>query len=132
MPATLKIIKVLIEELQAAGGANSQLSPTEIEKLEEAGSDDGSWEDDPDMLDLGAGTTKQGTYFCGHEMETVLIGQIDLMALAEDNPYAQRQRDDETQAYLIEFFHGAAAKPGFDAVFAALTEAEQEKLRSYG
>jgi hypothetical protein len=61
VPATLKIVKVLIEELQAAGGAvRSQLSPSEIEKLEEEASDDGDWEDDPDVLDLGIGTTKQG------------------------------------------------------------------------
>lgn len=61
MPAPLKIIKVLIEELQAAGGVRSQLSPSEIEKVEDEGSDDdGDWEDDPDVLDLGLGTTKQG------------------------------------------------------------------------
>jgi hypothetical protein len=63
VPATLKIVKVLIEELQAAGGAiRPQLSPAEIEKLEEEVSDDGDWEDDPDVLDLGLGTTKQGLY----------------------------------------------------------------------
>lgn len=63
VPATLKIVKVLIEELQAAGGAvRPQLSPAELEKLEEEASDDGDWEDDPDVLDLGLGTTKQGQY----------------------------------------------------------------------
>lgn len=63
VPATLKIVKVLIEELQAAGGAvRPQLSPTELEKLEEEVSDDGDWEDDPDVFDLGLGTTKQGSY----------------------------------------------------------------------
>lgn len=63
VPATLKIVKVLIEELQAAGGAvRPQLSPAELEKLEEEASDDGDWEDDPDVFDLGLGTTKQGSY----------------------------------------------------------------------
>jgi hypothetical protein len=54
------------------------------------------------------------------------------MAFAEETPYATRQRDDETQAYLIQFFHDAATKPGFAEVFGALTAEEQEKLRSYG
>lgn len=115
VPANLKILKVLIEELQAAGGANPQLSPTEIAQLEEANSDDGDWEDDPDTVDLTSSTVKN-----------------ELMAFAEEKPYASRQRDDETQGYLMEFFRSAAQKPGFDAVFAALTEEEREKLRTFG
>jgi hypothetical protein len=115
VPATLKIVKVLIEELQAAGGNQSQLTQAEIEKLDEAESDDGDWEDDPDTLDLGLSSTK-----------------AELMAFAEEKPYASRQRDDETQAYLIQFFHNAASKPDFQEVFNALAPAEQEKLRSYG
>ncbi|GKU13274.1 unnamed protein product, partial [Fusarium langsethiae] len=42
------------------------------------------WEDDDDTLDLSLGATKH-----------------DLMSFVEGG---QRQRDDETQAYLIEFF----------------------------
>jgi hypothetical protein len=114
VPATLKIFKVLIEELQAAS-SNSQLSPTEIEKLEEANSDDGDWEDDPDTVDLTSGSVK-----------------AELMAFAEEKPYASRQRDDETQAYLMQFFRNAAGMEGFEGVFAALTGEEQEKLRAYG
>jgi hypothetical protein len=57
---------------------------------------------------------------------------IELMAFAEETPYSTRQRDDETQAYLIQFFHDAATKPDFAEVFGALTAEEQEKLRSYG
>jgi hypothetical protein len=53
------------------------------------------------------------------------------MAFAEETPYSTRQRDDETQAYLIQFFHDAATKPTFTEVFNALTPEEQEKLRSY-
>ena len=116
VPATLKIIKVLIEELQAAGGTNPQLTSEEIERLEEAGGrDDGEWEDDPDAVDLGSSSVK-----------------AELMAFAEEKPYASRQRDDETQAYLIEFFRGQASKPGFETVFGALSGDEQEKLRAYG
>ncbi len=43
---------------------------------------------------------------------------------------APRQRDDETQAYLIEFFREAATQPSFAELFNALTPAEQEKLKS--
>lgn len=53
------------------------------------------------------------------------------MALAEETPYSQRHRDDETQAYLIQFFHAAGTRPSFTADFNALTPEEQEKLRAY-
>ena len=52
------------------------------------------------------------------------------MAFAEESPYANRQRDDETQAYLITFFREAASKPNFEQYFSALTPEEQEKLQS--
>lgn len=52
------------------------------------------------------------------------------MAFANEDPYSTRQRDDETQAYLMNFFREQAAKPGFADAFAGLTEKEQEKLRS--
>lgn len=79
VPATLKIVKVLIEELQAAGGAvRPQLSPAELEKLEEEASDDGDWEDDPDVLDLGLGTTKQGQYSaCSQKKDADFIHRTD-------------------------------------------------------
>jgi hypothetical protein len=48
----------------------------------------------------------------------------------EDAP--QRQRDDETQAYLIQFFREVAAKPGFGELFEALTPDEKDKLQSFG
>ena len=41
-----------------------------------------------------------------------------------------RHRDDETQAYLIQFFRGIAEKPGFGDVFNALSPQEQEKLQT--
>jgi hypothetical protein len=44
----------------------------------------------------------------------------------------QRQRDDETQAYLIQFFREVSAKPGFVELFEALTPDEKDKLRSFG
>ena len=111
--AQLKIIKVLVEELLSASG-NQTLDGAAAD-LDDEDEEDGDWEDEPnDFLDLGAGMTKS-----------------ELMAMAEeDSPAAARGRDDETQAYLLGFFRQAAQKPGFTDVFNALTQEEQEKLRS--
>ena len=51
------------------------------------------------------------------------------MNYASDNGAAARQPDDETQAYLLDFFRDAAAKPGFPDLFEALSPDQQEKLR---
>ena len=52
------------------------------------------------------------------------------MAYADAPQAPARQRDDETQAYLIQFFREIADKPGFGDVFNALSPQEQEKLRT--
>jgi hypothetical protein len=64
VPAHLKIVKVLVEELQAASGAKRELSAADIDKFDEEGSEEeGDWEDDPDnFLDLGLGSTKAGKF----------------------------------------------------------------------
>lgn len=45
-----------------------------------------------------------------------------------------RQRDDETQAYLIEFFRDVSTRNvgGFRDIYAALTPDEQQKLSVVG
>lgn len=48
---------------------------------------------------------------------------------ADDGPNSGRQRDDETQAFLIEFFSRAATTPGFAEEFSHLTEEEKQRLR---
>ncbi|KAF2094601.1 ARM repeat-containing protein [Rhizodiscina lignyota] len=121
VPAPIKVIKVLVEELLSASGSarrignNSAGSAGGVEDgtgSVDEGSDEGDWEDEPNpIVDLGLGMSK-----------------AELMAFAEDMP--QRQRDDETQAYLIQFFREQAAKPGFEDVFQSLSAAEQEKIRS--
>lgn len=115
IPAQLKIIKVLVEELLSASG-NRPLDADTAAELDDEGEEDGDWEDDPnDFLDLGAGMSK-----------------AQLMSLgADDEDGFARGRDDETQAYLLEFFRRAAQKPGFGEVFNSLTADEQEKLRSF-
>jgi len=113
--AQLKIIKVLVDELLAASG-NRQLDASAAAELDdEDGEDDGEWEDDGgEFLDLGAGMTK-----------------AQLMAYGnEDSASMTRGRDDETQTYLLDFFRRQAQEPGFGEVFNALTQEEQEKLRS--
>ncbi|GAB1733129.1 hypothetical protein NU195Hw_g5654t1 [Hortaea werneckii] len=112
--AQLKIIKVLVEELLSASG-NRPVDPSSAADFEDEEDGDGDWEDDPnDFLDLGTGMTK-----------------TQLMAYgAEDGPGSIRGRDDETQAYLVQFFQEQAQQPTFGDVFNSLTPQEQEKLRN--
>ncbi|KAL5003271.1 armadillo-type protein [Aspergillus recurvatus] len=117
--APLKIVKVLVEELAAASG-NKEIDAATAAALEEEGSDDDDeWEDVPDnTLDLSLGVTKQ-----------------ELMAFGEggtEGVFGVRKRDDETQAFLLDFFRNASTKGEFQQLFAALTLDEQEKLRSLG
>ncbi|KAL5048158.1 hypothetical protein BDW71DRAFT_178032 [Aspergillus fruticulosus] len=117
--APLKIVKVLVEELAAASG-NKEIDAATAAALEEEGSDeDDEWEDMPDnTLDLSLGVTKQ-----------------ELMAFGEggtEGVFGVRKRDDETQAFLLDFFRNASTKGEFQQLFAALTPDEQEKLRSLG
>jgi importin-9 len=59
------------------------------------------------------------------------MSKEQLMALAaEDAPGMNRQQDDETQAFLVDFFLRAHNTPGFNEEFAALTEEEQQRLKT--
>jgi hypothetical protein len=113
IPAQLKIIKVLIEELLSASGAqNASAAAVAAEFADEEADDDG-WEDVPSVLDLGLGATK-----------------ADLMAFGEGTGGFGRQRDDETQAYLTEFFVNISREnvAGFNELYPALTDGEKERL----
>lgn len=112
MPSTLKILKVLIVELQSASGAALDASAA-AELAEDEGSEDGDWEDEANpFVDLGSGFSKE-----------------QLMAFANEEPGGSRQRDDETQGFLVDFFKRAATTPGFSEEFNALTEEERQRLR---
>ncbi|KAI9722011.1 MAG: hypothetical protein M1812_001971 [Candelaria pacifica] len=121
IPVPLKIIKVLIEELSSASGQSRAFDPfalAELEDGENASEDGDDWEDVPSVLDLSSATTRQ-----------------DLMAYGEGtgaSSLANRQRDDETQAYLLEFFRGLAGEEAFGAVFNSLEEEEKGKLNLLG
>lgn len=116
IPASLKILKVLIEELLSASGVQgaanaAAAAATEFADAEEDDGDEG-WEDDlGDTLDLSLGGTK-----------------ADLMSYIDGSGI--RQRDDETQAYLTEFFIRAAGEntAGFQDWYNMLTEEEKGKL----
>ncbi|KAJ9667483.1 hypothetical protein H2201_002352 [Coniosporium apollinis] len=119
IPAPLKILKVLVEELLSASGDPRSLSGAAASAAHNTdladdadNSEDGDWEDDPDELDLGLPGTK-----------------AELMAYAGEDGGSGRQRDDETQAFLMEFFRGIAGDAAFREVFGALSPEEQERLR---
>ncbi|KAI9158233.1 Importin subunit beta-5 [Paramyrothecium foliicola] len=113
VPATLKIVKVLIEELLSASGAgaaaNAASAAVASAAFDDEDDDDEGWEDD-DTLDLSLGATK-----------------AELMSFAEGR---QKQRDDETQAYLTEFFIrcGHENVAGFQDWYNMLNEDEKAKL----
>ncbi|KAI9801812.1 MAG: hypothetical protein M1825_003185 [Sarcosagium campestre] len=116
VPVPLKIVKVLVEELSSASGTTRAIDAAAAAELaaDEGNSEDGDWEDVPGTLDLSLGATKQ-----------------ELMAYADGSgSLSTRQRDDETQAYLTEFFREVSTKNvgGFTEIYAALTEEEQKKL----
>lgn len=103
---------MLVEELLSASGVHAAANAAAVSaEFLDAESDDGAdgWEDEP-TLDLGLASTK-----------------ADLMNWAENN---SRGRDDETQAYLIEFFKVAARDnvAGFQDWFNMLAEEEKAKL----
>ncbi|RSL71941.1 hypothetical protein CEP54_001060 [Fusarium duplospermum] len=114
VPASLKIIKVLIEELISASGqraaSNAAAAAVAAARYDDELSDDEGWEDDDGTLDLSLGTTK-----------------AELMSFSE---VGQRQRDDETQAYLADFFLrcGRENTANFQDWYNMLTEEEKTKL----
>lgn len=132
--AEFKILKVLVGELVAASGDKELDAATaaamagkdsddeegggEVIIEGEEGDEDDEWEDMPGggTLDLNLGVTKQ-----------------ELMAFGEggtEGVFGLRKRDDETQAFLSDFFRHAATKPDFQQMYAALTPSEQHKLQS--
>ncbi len=120
IPANLKILKVLAEELTNA--SSNRFNPSAAAAaLDSEGSEDGDeWEDvgagSTGALDLGLGMTKQ-----------------ELMAYdEEESPTNSRQRDDETSDFLTGWFREQAQKPEFGEMFAALNSEEREKLQKLG
>lgn len=112
IPATLKILKVLIEELLSASGIQGAANAAAAAAAEfaDADEDDGDegWEDEPDTVDAA--------------------GAAAIMSMVEGA--GNRMRDDETQQYLSEFFIRVAHEniADFRTWYSMLTEDEQKKL----
>ena len=98
----------MISASGARAASNAAAAAVAAAEFDDDGDD--NWEDDDDILDLSLGATKS-----------------DLMSFMEGG---QRQRDDETQAYLTEFFMRAAREntSNFQEVYNNLTEEEKAKL----
>ena len=113
IPAPLKIVKVLIEELLSASGAQNAATAAAAAEFADDDEDDG-WEDLPAFQDLSSAAAK-----------------ADLMLFAENGGGSfGRQRDDETQAYLTDFFVQAAREniSGFNELYDQLNADEKAKL----
>lgn len=119
IPAPIKIIKILVEELSVHGevshldrlGASGSIREA-LEDGEEEVSTDDEWEDESNDLDMFGASKEQ------------------LMAFANETPGSQRGHNDETQRYLVDFFQGVTCEPSFCSVFDSLTTSEQAKLRT--
>lgn len=114
IPAPVKIIKVLIEELLSASGRQPDIYGAAAANLDDDEGEDDGWEDVPNTLDLGLTSSK-----------------AQLMAWSEGTGHFTRQQDDETQTYLIEFFTKASQEniAGFSEIYAAaLNDDERGKL----
>ncbi|KAG5925363.1 hypothetical protein E4U42_004376 [Claviceps africana] len=114
IPAPLKIIKVLIEELASASGAGAAATAAAAMAATtdfDQGNDEDGWEDDDDTLDLSLSATK-----------------ADLMSFMEGGP--SRRADDETHSYLTEFFVqcGRENAANFQDWYNMLSEDEKTKL----
>lgn len=116
VPAPLKIVKLLIDELLSASGvraaasaAAAAISNADFDNDDD--DDEDGWEDDDDTLDLGFAATKG-----------------DLMSFIEGP--GRRQPDDETQTFLTEFFVqcGRENIASFQEWYNMLSEDEKQKL----
>lgn len=121
IPANLKILKILVEELSSASTNRYNDPAAAAAALDSEGSDEGDeWEDvganGSGTLDLGMGLTKQ-----------------QLMAYEEnDTPTSSRQPDNETVDYLAQWFRTESQKPSFQEVYSLLNDEEKGKLQAIG
>lgn len=55
--------------------------------------------------------------------------KTELMTFMNESKWNERQWDDETQKFLVNFFHSVEAEPDFQSLYHSLTDIEREKLR---
>lgn len=106
----LKLVKVLIQEL---ANPRSPTPPGLTLGNQNGASDDedDDWEDEPALLDLAAPKTR-----------------AELMTFMNESKWNERQWDDETQKFLVNFFHTVETEPDFLNHYHSLTDIEREKL----
>ena len=127
IPVPLKLTKVLIAELAASVSPSTPgLLPGQKNGAND--DDDAEWEDEPSVVDLGSPTTRAGKHTC-QKAEKPGSFLIELMGYADEARWNVRQADDETQAYLVQFFKEASQEPTFHMLYESLTEQEREKLQ---
>lgn len=54
----------------------------------------------------------------------------DLMGVVDESRWNSRSSDDETQRYIISFFHSVGSDPRFQELYHTLNEVEREKLQT--
>lgn len=54
----------------------------------------------------------------------------DLMGLMEQERFLYRSTDDETNKYLVHFFHSVENDPLFQSIYPLLNDAERDKLQN--
>ena len=116
VPADIKILKLLIDELSTAVISRFDNLGTAgglEESVGDADGEDNEWEDEPAAIDLSSKEVRE-----------------ELMAWGAGSPTASRARDEDTAEYLQQWFRQEGAKAGFQQMFNQLTQAEQEKLRT--
>ncbi|KAI4255541.1 MAG: hypothetical protein LQ352_002529 [Teloschistes flavicans] len=106
----LKLTKVLISEL---ANPPSPSTPGLVRNhfKDDSDDEDDEWEDEPGFVDLGDPSTT-----------------AQLMSYAHESKWNERQWDDETQTYLINFFKQISSEPAFEHIYQGLNEEEREKL----
>ncbi|KAJ4522930.1 hypothetical protein HRR83_001437 [Exophiala dermatitidis] len=130
VPADLKILKILVDELASA--ATSQYPDFAAAKAaadaldeEDAEADDADeWEDvgTGGAIDLASATIR------GDLMALVGEGGFGADG-AGASPTGSRARDEETADYLLQWFKAEAEKEDFASLFAQLTDEEKAKLQ---
>lgn len=128
IPADLKILKLLVDELKnavtskysdlGAARAAAEALDDDVESLDDD-DEDGEWEDDvgDGSLDLGSEKVKNELMGLVGEGETGI------------SPTGSRMRDDETADYLDKWFRAEGGTSDFAEGFSRLSESEQKTLR---
>ncbi|KAF3224223.1 hypothetical protein TWF106_004423 [Orbilia oligospora] len=123
--APLKIIKVLVNELGSGSPSNStwkvDMAGTAKGAIEEpVEEEDGEWEDDDDVIDLGSHAVKQALLGLGEETERSASG-------------LRRGGDDDTTEFIVNFFREASNNNigGFNEIYGQLTDDEKHSLSKF-